>query len=39
MDKLGFVRTGYLENLDEGDPEIFYVKKLDGPEFPKQDLE
>jgi ribosomal protein S18 acetylase RimI-like enzyme len=24
----GFVRTGYIENLDEGDPEIIYFKRL-----------
>jgi ribosomal protein S18 acetylase RimI-like enzyme len=28
MDKLGFCKSGYLDNLDEGDPEIFYFKKL-----------
>jgi ribosomal protein S18 acetylase RimI-like enzyme len=27
-DRLGFVKTGYIENLDEGDPEIIYVKLL-----------
>jgi len=25
---LGFVRSGYIENLDEGDPEIVYVRWL-----------
>ncbi len=25
---LGFVRTGYIENLDEGDPELVYFKRL-----------
>ena len=25
---LGLVRTGKVENLDEGDPEIFYFKRL-----------
>jgi ribosomal protein S18 acetylase RimI-like enzyme len=25
---VGFVRSGYVENLDEGDPEIFYFKRL-----------
>lgn len=25
---LGFVRSGYIENLDEGDPEIIYFKRL-----------
>jgi GNAT superfamily N-acetyltransferase len=27
-EKLGFVRSGYIENLDEGDPEIVYFKRL-----------
>jgi ribosomal protein S18 acetylase RimI-like enzyme len=27
-DRLGFVRSGYVENLDEGDPELIYVKML-----------
>lgn len=27
--KMGFVESGKIENLDEGDPEIFYFKKLD----------
>lgn len=27
-EKLGFVRSGYVENLDEGDPEIIYFKRL-----------
>lgn len=26
----GFVRSGYIENLDEGDPEIVYFKRLVG---------
>jgi GNAT superfamily N-acetyltransferase len=26
--RLGFVKSGYVENLDEGDPEIIYVKML-----------
>jgi len=25
---LGFVRNGYIENLDKGDPEIIYFKRL-----------
>ena len=29
-EKLGFVRSGYVENLDEGDPEIVYFKRLPG---------
>jgi ribosomal protein S18 acetylase RimI-like enzyme len=24
----GFIRSGYIENLDEGDPEIIYLKRL-----------
>ena len=24
----GFVRSGYIENLDEGDPEVIYFKQL-----------
>jgi ribosomal protein S18 acetylase RimI-like enzyme len=28
MKKLGFSRTGLVENLDEGDPELFYFKKV-----------
>jgi ribosomal protein S18 acetylase RimI-like enzyme len=27
-DRLGFVKSGYIENLDEGDPELIYVKML-----------
>jgi GNAT superfamily N-acetyltransferase len=27
-EKLGFVWSGHIENLDEGDPEIVYVKRL-----------
>jgi len=27
-DRLGFVKSGYVENLDEGDPELIYVKLL-----------
>lgn len=27
-DRLGFVKSGYVENLDEGDPELIYVKML-----------
>ena len=30
-DRLGFVKCGYIENLDEGDPELIYVKLLAGP--------
>ncbi len=27
-ERLGFVRSGVIENLDEGDPEIVYFKRL-----------
>ena len=27
-DRLGFIKSGYVENLDEGDPELIYVKLL-----------
>ena len=27
-EKLGFVRSGTIENLDEGDPEMIYFKRL-----------
>lgn len=27
-DRLGFVKSGFVENLDEGDPELIYVKFL-----------
>ena len=32
FEKLGYTRTGMVENLDEGDPEIFYFKRLQRPE-------
>ena len=32
MDKLGFNKSGRVDNLDEGNPEIFYFKKLEKPE-------
>jgi GNAT superfamily N-acetyltransferase len=28
-EKRGYARSGYIENLDEGDPEIIYVKFLE----------
>jgi ribosomal protein S18 acetylase RimI-like enzyme len=28
----GFSRSGYIENLDEGDPEIIYLKRLAVPD-------
>lgn len=28
---LGFLRSGIVENLDEGDPELIYVKWARGP--------
>jgi ribosomal protein S18 acetylase RimI-like enzyme len=30
FEALGFVRSGCIENLDEGDPEIIYFKHLGG---------
>ena len=27
-EKLGFVESGWIDNLDEGDPEIVYFKRL-----------
>lgn len=27
-EKLGYIKSGYIENLDEGDPEIIYFKRL-----------
>jgi hypothetical protein len=27
-ESLGFIRSGVVENLDEGDPEIIYFKRL-----------
>lgn len=27
-DKLGFVKSGWIDNLDDGDPEIVYFKRL-----------
>jgi len=30
FEALGFVRSGYIENLEEGDPEIIYFKRLKG---------
>lgn len=30
-DALGFTRSGRIENLDEGDPELVYVRRLPGP--------
>ena len=31
-EKLGFTKSGIIENLDEGDPEIVYFKRLAGRE-------
>jgi len=25
-ERLGYVRSGFIENLDEGDPEVVYFK-------------
>jgi len=30
-ESLGFVRSGVVENLDEGDPEIIYFKRVNAP--------
>jgi ribosomal protein S18 acetylase RimI-like enzyme len=30
FESLDFVKSGYIENLDEGDPEIIYFKRLRG---------
>lgn len=30
LDELGYVRSGFIENLDEGDPEIVYFKSVGG---------
>lgn len=39
-DRLGFVKSGYVENLDEGDPELIYVKMLAPvPGTPPRNLE
>jgi len=27
-EKLGFVRSGWIENLDDGDPEIIYFRRI-----------
>ena len=29
MNKMGYVQSGYINNLDEGDPEIIYFKRLE----------
>ena len=29
LEKAGYVRSGWIENLDEGDPEIVYFKRLE----------
>jgi len=26
---IGYVESGYIKNLDEGDPEIIYFKQID----------
>jgi ribosomal protein S18 acetylase RimI-like enzyme len=28
LEKLGYTRSGWIDNLDEGDPEIIYFKRL-----------
>jgi ribosomal protein S18 acetylase RimI-like enzyme len=29
LEKLGYVRSGWIDNLDEDDPEIIYFKRLE----------
>lgn len=29
LEKRGYVRSGWIENLDDGDPEIIYFKRLE----------
>ncbi len=37
-ERLGYVRSGIIENLDEDDPELFYFKRLsNGPPFRKEE--
>ena len=36
-EKIGFVRSGIVENLDEGDPEIFFFKRLAPSSSPPDD--
>ena len=39
-ERLGFVKSGYIENLDEGDPELIYVKLLaPDPGAPPRDID
>ena len=28
LNKLGYRQSGFIENLDEGDPELIYFKRL-----------
>ena len=30
LNKLGYAEVGVVDELDEGDPEVFYVKRLQG---------
>jgi len=36
-EKIGFIRSGMVENLDEGDPEIFFFKRLAPASNPPDD--
>jgi ribosomal protein S18 acetylase RimI-like enzyme len=37
-ERLGYVRSGIIENLDEDDPELFYFKRLSNePPFRKEE--
>ncbi len=38
MKKTGFAKTGYIENLDEGDPEIVYFKRIKNENRAKRNL-
>ena len=37
FERIGFVRSGIIENLDEGDPEIIYIKRLAPSTRPEDD--
>jgi hypothetical protein len=35
MSKLGYRPSGVIENLDPGDPELIYFKRLVAPRLPR----
>jgi ribosomal protein S18 acetylase RimI-like enzyme len=37
FERLGFARSGVIENLDEGDPEVVYFKRLAPSSRPNRD--